>query len=321
MTEIAERLEATSAPAPTFVGQATAIEQSRAIAEVQAMCVIAQNCPRNIQAAVTAMRETCAQKGLADRAFFKFPRGGATVSGPSVHLARELARIWGHVNYGISELRRDDEKGESEMLAYAWDCQSNTRNAQIFIVPHKRDKKGGPEKLVDLRDIYESNANQGARRVRESIFAILPPWFVDEAKSICTQTIETDGGSGKPLPTRIADAVSAFEGIGVTQDQLEQKVGRPSAKWTAHDVAQLGITFQSLQRGEVTIGEEFETARVTSAEILGNANGDGSATKTTPPTPSVADQPSETCPACTGPMHQPSECPVATAADRQESLA
>src|SRR3954470_15708195 len=113
MTEIAERpAAAAQVPAPQFIGQGTAIEQSRAMAEVQAMIVIAQNCPRSIQTAVAAMRETCAQKALADRAFFKFPRGGSTVSGPSVHLARELARIWGNVTYGVSELRRDDEKGE-----------------------------------------------------------------------------------------------------------------------------------------------------------------------------------------------------------------
>lgn len=277
MTETAERTTDTTtapyvppaAPAPAFVGQGTAIEQSRAVAEVHAMIVIAQNCPRDIRAALVAMRESCAQKALADRAFFKFPRGGTTVSGPSVHLARELARIWGNVTYGVSELRRDDEAGESEILAYAWDCQTNTRNAQIFIAPHKRDKRGGPERLVDLRDIYESNANQGARRVRESIFAILPPWFVDEAKWLCARTIETDGGSGKPLATRIADAVHAFEGIGVTADQIESKLGRPAAKWTAHDVAQLGVTFQSIERGEVTVAEEFEASRVTAAEITG----------------------------------------------------
>lgn len=300
MTEIAERPAAAQppAPAPQFVGQGTAIEQSRAMAEVQAMIVIAQNCPRSIQTAVAAMRETCAQKALADRAFFKFPRGGSTVSGPSVHLARELARIWGNVTYGVSELRRDDEKGESEILAYAWDCQTNTRNAQIFIAPHKRDKRGGAEKLVDLRDIYESNANQGARRVRECIYAILPPWFVDEAKSICGHTIETDGGSGKPLATRIADGVALFEGIGVNQDQLEQKVGRPLAKWTAHDVAQLGITFQSIQRGEVTVDDEFETARVTAAEIVGNgkAKANGKAT----PAPEVPAATDTACPTCGG---------------------
>ena len=34
-----------------------------------------------------------------------------------LHLARELARIWGNLDYTVRELRRDDESGESEVLA------------------------------------------------------------------------------------------------------------------------------------------------------------------------------------------------------------
>jgi hypothetical protein len=251
--------------APARIGQGTAVEQSRAVAEVQAAIVVAQQCPRNVQAAVAEMRQSCQQKGLAERAFFRYSRGGSTVSGPSVHLARELARCWGNIQYGLAELRRDDEYGESEMQAFAWDVQTNARSSQAFIVPHKRDVKGGPKKLVDLRDIYENNANNGARRLREAIFSVLPAWFVEEAKDICTRTI-TDGG-GRPLPQRIADAIRLFEGLGVTADRIEQKLGRQSGRWTEFDVAQLGVTYKSVQRGEVTIDEEFPPEVVTVAEI------------------------------------------------------
>jgi hypothetical protein len=260
-----DRVTTPNVPTPSHLGQATAIEQSRAVAEVHAAIVVAQQCPRSIQAAMAAMRESCAQTALAERAFFRFPRGGQTVSGPSVHLARELARCWGNIQYGIAELRRDDEGGYSEMQAFAWDVQTNTRSAQIFVVPHKRDNRGGPQKLNDLRDVYENNANNGARRLREAIFAVLPPWFVEEAKDLCTRAL-TEGG-GKPLAQRIADAIKAFEGLGITADQLVQKLGRPSGKWTEHDVAQLQVTYKSLQRGEVTVDEEFPPPRVTASEI------------------------------------------------------
>lgn len=257
-------------PAPGFLGQATAVEQSRAVAEVQAAIVVAQQCPRSVQTAMDSMRESCAQYGLAERAFYRYSKGGSTVSGPTIHLARELARCWGNLQYGIAELRRDDAEGFSEMQAYAWDVQTNTRSAQVFVVPHKRDKKGGPERLVDLRDIYENNSNNGARRLRQAIFALLPPWFVEDAKKLCTATLER-GDSDKPLPQRIADAVTAFDGIGVKVDQLEQKLDRARDKWTAHDLAQLLVIFQSLRNGETTIDDEFAPVRVTGAEIT---NGD-----------------------------------------------
>jgi hypothetical protein len=248
-----------------FIGQATAVEQARAVAEVQAAIVVAQQCPRNIQQAVAAMRESCAQKALAERAFFRYSRGGSQVTGPSVHLARELARCWGNIQYGITELRRDDAAGISEMMAFAWDVQTNTRAANAFVVPHRRDTKTGAKALTDMRDIYENNANNGARRLREAIFAVLPTWLTEEAKDLCSATL-TNGG-GKPLATRIADAIKAFEGKGITVDQLEQKIGRASGKWTEHDVAQIGVTFKSLDRGEITVDEEFAPKRVTAAEI------------------------------------------------------
>lgn len=253
-------------------GQGTAIEQSRAITEVQAMVAIAQNSPRNMSRAIAAMQETCGQKALAEQAFFSFPRAGQTVQGPSIHLARELARVWGNITYGITELRRDDAARESEMLAYAWDVETNTRSASIFIVPHAKDTKRGRKDLTDLRDVYENNANQGARRVRESIYAVLPAWFTEQAQDVARAALR-DGG-GQPIAQRIANAVKLFESLGVTTKQLIEEVGRPTDEWTEHDVAELGVTYQSIQNGEVAKDDVFPPAKVTAAEITASVSAD-----------------------------------------------
>jgi hypothetical protein len=258
--------EMTVAPAPTFLGQGTAIEQSRAIAEVQAAVIMAKQFPRDLTRAVAAMREAAAQPSLAERAFYRFPRGGETVTGSSIHLARELARCWGNIQYGLTELRRDDEGAYSEMQAVAWDLEANTRAAAIFVVPHKRDTKSGIVVLPDLRSVYESNANQGARRVREQIWAVLPGWYIREAEDRCRATLE-DGG-GKSIAQRVADAVAAFEGIGVTVGKLEARTGKAAGAWTAYDLAQLQITFRAIRNSETTIAQEFPDERVTVADII-----------------------------------------------------
>ena len=250
-----------------FIGQATAVEQARAVAEVQAAVIVAQHVPRDLSVVVAAMRESCDQPGLADRAFYKYPRGGQSVSGASVHLARELARCFGNCQYGIIELRRDDIGKYSEMQAWAWDVQTNTRSSNTFVVPHKRDKKGGPEFLTDLRDVYENNANMGSRRLREAIFSILPTWFTEEAKERCLKTL-TDGG-GKSLAQSIADAIAKFDELGIKTDRIEAKLDRKKKDWTAHDVAALRVSFASIRQGTVTADEEFPPARVTAAEIAG----------------------------------------------------
>lgn len=276
----------------TNVSQATAIEQSRAVAEVQAAVLVAQQNRRSKPIAVEEMRDATAQASVADKAFFKFPRAGQTVSGPSIHLARELARCWGNIQFGVTELRRDDDKGESEMQAYAWDLETNARNATTFIVPHKRDTRQGAQKLTDMRDIYENNANAGARRLREAIFSVLPGWFIEEAQDRCNETLAK--GGGVPLPQRIANSVAAFEGIGVTRAQLETKIGRVSAEWTEHDVSGLGVTYSSLKRGEVTRDEEFPATRVTAGEITGAAAGPAVAvTNAAKPEPVAEEAPAE----------------------------
>ena len=254
---------------PTRVGQATAVEKSRAVAEVQAAIIVAQQCPRSVQTAIAEMRAACEQEGLANRAFYRFPRAGGAVTGPTVHLARELARCWGNVQHGINELRRDDDACQSEMQAFAWDVQTNTRSSQTFIVPHLRDTTTGTQQLVSMRDIYENNANNGARRVRQAIFSILPVWFTESAQEICRKTL-ADGG-GKPLPQRIADSISAFAKIGIVVSQMEDKLDRPRDEWTDHDVANLLVIYTSIQRGEVTKDIEFPPRRVTSDEITSAA--------------------------------------------------
>jgi hypothetical protein len=276
MTEVETRPASNPEPiampgvAAGTIGQATAVEQARAIAEVQAAIVVAQQCPRDRIRAVAEMRDGCQHMLLAERAFFRYNRGGSQISGASIHLARELARWWGNVQYNVVELSRDDVKGESQMLAFAWDVQTNTRAATIFIVKHGRDTKEGIKKLTDLRDVYENNANMGARRLREQIFAVLPTSFIEEAKQICTTTLEN--GGGKALIDRISDVTKYFhDQYGLTADRLEAKIGRKADDWTPLDLAQFSVIRESLKRGETTVDEEFPQQRVTAADITGTA--------------------------------------------------
>jgi hypothetical protein len=252
------------APAPAHTTQATAVEQARAVAEVAAAVQVAQQCPRDMDRAWREMQAACSRLGLAQRAFYAVPNRG---SGPSVHLARELARIWGNMDYGVHELHRDDLRQMSEIRAYAWDQQTNVRSSRTFQVPHAKMAGGSRRPLTDLSDIYLNNQNVGARAVRESILSALPADFVEEAKDRCRATIEK--GDGKPLVDRISDMVTAYAGIGVKVTQIEQRLGRKRGQWTAADVADLAVVFRSIQRSETSADVEFPPERVTREEIAG----------------------------------------------------
>lgn len=258
---------------PSARTQTTSIEQARAVAEVVAAVRAAREVPRDEQAAIKRMEHACGSRALADKAFFRYPRGGQQITGPSIHLARAIAVCWGNVQYGITELDRDDVAGMSQMMAFAWDVESNTRTSSAFIHPHAIDTQRGRKELTELRDIYESNANAGARRVRECIFAVLPPWFVDQAKDAASKTL-VDGG-GVPLPQRIAATIKAYADIGVSERQLMHKVGRRTPDWTPFEVAALTVVGQSLRRGETTIEQEFTidpAASVTAEQLQGQGH-------------------------------------------------
>jgi hypothetical protein len=261
--------------------QATTIEQSRAVAQVQGALIVAQQRPRDTLAAAERMREACGNLRMADRAFFSYSRGGSTVTGGSIHLAREIARCWGNVDYGVVELSRDDLKGESEMQAYAWDLETNARITNSFIVPHRRDSSGGAKKLTDQRDIYENNTNNAARRLRECIFGILPRSFRDEAEDLCRETLEK--GTGEPIEQRRRKLVEAFAAIGVTQARIAKRAGTAADRLTAFQVGQLGIDYRSIKNGEATAEDLFPSdVGETAAEEL-RGRGKTPAPETQPP--------------------------------------
>lgn len=268
MTEQITPLPTTYEPRAT--SQGTIVEQSRAVAEVAAAVRVAQENPRDTTRAVDQMRKACSQKALAERAFYSLPRAGGRVEGSTVHLARELARCWGNVDYGIRELSRDDTAGQSEMQAWAWDQETNTRSTRSFIVPHERMARKQRQKLTDLGDIANNNNSVAARAVRETIFTILPVWFRTEAEGLAAQTLH--GGGEKTPEQQKADAIAHYrDSLNVTPEQIEDRIGRPVQAWTPQDVAGLRVLAGELARGEKNVADEFPAPekRATADEITG----------------------------------------------------
>ncbi|MFL0711635.1 MAG: hypothetical protein ACJLS2_02330 [Microcella pacifica] len=188
-----------------------------------------------------------------------------------MHLARELARTFGNVEYGIRETRRDDDAGVSEVLAWAWDVENNVRQSRGFVVPHARMARGSRQALTDLSDIANNNNSVAARALRECILTLLPVWFRDEAEAIAARTLAGESGD-KPLPQQIVDAVRHFEKtFEVTVEQLEARVGKPKGKWSAPDVAVLRVISSELGRGEKSIEEEFPEQPIDVKELSSTA--------------------------------------------------
>jgi hypothetical protein len=243
------------APALRSEGAMLPTEQHRAIQEVQAAMVIAKKFPRDQVAAYERIIEACRRPTLAEGALYAYPRGGQTITGPSIRLAEAIAQAWGNLQFGIRELSQSG--GESEVEAFAWDIETNTRQVKVFQVPHKRVARGQVKALTDPRDIYEMVANQGARRLRACILGVIPGDVIEAAVRQCEKTMQ--GNSGKPLHDRIRDMVVYFKDLGVTQSMLEQRLGHKIDATIDVEIVNLKKIYQSLRDGMSKREDWFKT--------------------------------------------------------------
>lgn len=213
-----------------------AVSAAREAQAVLGMIMAAKRFPRDKFTAMNNILDSCQRYSLAEKAEYSFPRGGQTVKGPSIRLAEVIAQNWGNLDFGVIELERKD--GESIMQAYCWDLETNVRKCQNFSVKHVRDTKQGRKELTDERDIYETTANQGSRRVRSCILAVIPRDVTEKAQEMCRKSLAA-GKAGKTKEDRIIDLVRAFDKLGVPQSAIEKRLNHKMDLCTEEELADL----------------------------------------------------------------------------------
>ena len=242
------------------------VAASRQAQEVQAMMVVAKRFPRDETKSVAAIVKSCQRKGLAECAIYSYPRGNKRVTGPSIRLAETMARCWGNLDFGILEL--EQRPGESDVMAYAWDMETNVRQTKVFTVRHWRDTQEGGYALHDSRDIYELTANMGARRVRACILGVIPGDIQDEAVAACEKTLA--GKSTEPLEDRVRKMVVRFAEMGVTLEMIEAKLQHPIGACDVHTLVNLGTIFNSIKDGLGKREEFFDIPSTTTSKKPGS---------------------------------------------------
>lgn len=200
----------------------TEVKSQREASEIQAMVFMAKQFPRNQIQAADRILNACTRQTLADSAVYSYPRGGQNVEGPSIRLAEVLAQNWGNLDFGVRELSQ--ENGVSTVEAYAWDLETNVRQAKVFQVAHKRMAKGGTKTLTDPRDIYEMVANQGSRRLRACILSIIPGDIVEAALSQCSITQAASvGATPEEIKETIRKLTATMEKFGITAENIQDR--------------------------------------------------------------------------------------------------
>jgi len=239
------------------VSALASVEQSRAVAEVQAALVIAASRPRDELSARDSINKACQRINLAKGAVYTYNRGGTDVTGPTIRLAEALARSWGNLTYGFREIGRSN--GTSEVEAWAWDLQTNTKAVRQFTVKHWRDTRSGGYALKEERDIYELMANMAQRRVRACILEIIPGDIVDDALEQCEKTTKAAvTKSGKSVAEVAIDMVESFKALGVSRQDIEKRLGHRIDSIQPGEILGLSKVYNSIKEGWAEPAEYFK---------------------------------------------------------------
>ncbi|RKY09318.1 MAG: hypothetical protein DRP56_02785 [Planctomycetota bacterium] len=228
------------------------IEQSRAVAEVQASIVLAKANPRNEEHSYMSIMKSCKRKSLAECASYSYRRGSTLVTGPSIRLAEVVARCWGNINYGFREIGRG--KDYSEVEAFAHDLETNTKVTRQFQVRHWRDTRSGGKDLNSERDKYELVASMAQRRVRACLLELIPGDIVEAAEEACKATLMDGIGNMDDQAKKI---VTAFSEFNVTAEMIEGHLQRSLKSLVPADVVNLKRIYRSIRDGVATVDDFF----------------------------------------------------------------
>lgn len=224
---------------------------ARELAEIQASMVLAKRFPRQYQTCWSKLMEACKRAALAKEAAYSFPRGKATVTGPSVNLARVAAQCYGNIRFGLDVLRDDDET--ILIRGWAWDIENNLKStADDNFKKLIYRKKGGWQK-PDERDLRELVNRRGAILKRNCLLEILPRDLVEDALGQCRKTLKSGikdpKGEGKRL-------ILSFQDYGVDVEMLNDYLGHDT--WDADDIMKLTDVLNALKDGAAKRADYFE---------------------------------------------------------------
>lgn len=229
----------------------TSAAGTRAQAEIQAAFAIAKRFPRNEQTAYEKLLRSADRHSFAEDCAYSFPRGGTNVTGPSVVMAREAARIWGNIRYGLIVLRDDEDT--RLIRGWAIDLESNTYTEADDDFSKLIQRKQGRGETIwvkpDERDLRELTNRRGAILVRNCILQLIPKDFIEDAIERADRTLE---GKAKNDPDAWKKIVSAFGEINVRVEQLVAYLGHSVAECSPAELTQMRQIYKSISDGNST---------------------------------------------------------------------
>lgn len=236
-------------------------------AEYDIQIATAKRYPRDL----TRIKNNCVaivtmDKETAESCRYALPRGGKTISGPSVHLARIIAQQYGNIRVDARMKQITDRQVVSEAVCFDLEtnyaCKIEVRKSIIGKNGRQND---------DMITVTGNASNAVA--FRNAVLNVIPKGIINAVYNAAIQVITGDLSDETKLIKSRNAAVQYFKDTySVTEQQLLKAMGLNSVNQIkSEQIADMKGMIQSLKDGESTVSEMFDIPTITDKKIEAKA--------------------------------------------------
>lgn len=199
------------------------------------------------------------------------------VEGPSIKLAMSIAREWGNCStYAVTEA---DEGTHWRFAGHFVDLERGFVSTRTY---RQRKPIGGMGRMdADRTEDISYQVGQ-SKAIRNAVVNGIPEGLIAQAiqhaKTLTGKRL-TSGGTAKSIERTVA----AFARMGITQAQLEARLGVPAAKWEAEQFGELRGVWNAIEEGQTTAADEFAVAAQSEADLRATLMGGAKPAETEAP--------------------------------------
>lgn len=229
-------------------------QQDKALIDMQISTAKAY--PRNIQRATQNAIAIVTDKDTAATCTYSLPRGGKSISGPSVHLAKILAQVWGNLRVEAKVVEIGQRQITSQAVAF--DLENNL----AIKVEVKRSIMGRSGRFNDDMITVTGNA-ANAIALRNAVLSVVPRGVVDKIYNAAKHTITGDISDETKLIAKRKTVMDKLQDTyNVTEAEILKAVGKASINHLDADdlVTLIGIG-QAIKNGDTTVEEAFKSKK------------------------------------------------------------
>lgn len=198
------------------IDASTAIEaQTRG--EIDIQIATARRYPRRIAQVLRDTKDlVTVNEETASSCFYRLPRGGKILEGPSIRMAEIMASTWGHMRCDTKIVEQDGRF--IKVKAVAWDLQSNVAIAQE--VTRRITDKNGKTFSDDMIAVTANAAMSIA--IRNAILRVIPRTYINALVFLAKQVAV---GDLTTLNQRRGQALDYFAKLGIPNERVFKTLG------------------------------------------------------------------------------------------------